>query len=353
MNPTPTLHDVARLAGVNEATVSRAFSRRAPVAAKTRERIFEAARRVGYRPSMAARMTRTGRSGLIGVVRSPVGGHSVDHPSFLLGLGGELHRRGLCPVGDVLSVPGDPDMDPAAPAPAVPRIIREHLADGFLINYAFGMPEAAERLLSGSGVPAIWINQLREQNCVRPDDRGAAAEATAYLLGRGCRDIAYVAAPASSSSAGASRAEHFSRAARERGYRDAMSAAGVPARVEALPPLPPAGAYERRLGHVLRSHVALLSRRDRPEAVLCEADGRVMLAAASEAGLRVPGELAVFGIDNDPGGDVRIAMDRLVVPFWAMGRSAVEEVCGLIEEPDRPRPPVVLPFEFHRAGTVA
>ena len=330
--------------------MSRAFSRSAPVAAKTRERIFEAARSVGYRPSMAARMTRTGRSGLIGVVQSPVAGHSVDNPSFLLGLSGELHRRGLCLVSDVLSVPGDSGANPAAPAPKVPRIIREHLAAGFLINYAFGMPEAAERLLGESNVPAIWINQLRERNCVRPDDRGAAAEATAYLLGRGCRDIAYVAAPVSPSASGA---QHFSRPARERGYRDAMAAAGIPARVEVLPPLPPAGAYAQRLGHVLRSHVALLSRRDRPEAVLCEADGRVMLAAACEVGLRVPEDLAVFGIDNDPGGDVRIAMDRVVVPFLAMGRAAVEEVCGLIEEPDRPRPPVLLPFEFHRTGTVA
>ena len=304
---------------------------------------MRAATTVGYRPSMAARTTRTGRSGLIGMVASPVLSFSVTQPTFMSGLARTLHASGLCLVSDVLDEPG---CDGDEPASGVPQIIREHLADGLLINYAFGMSRDTARVLERADVPIVWINQLREANCVRPDDAGAAAEATRHLIGRGCRDIAFVAGITSERGS-----EHFSRGERERGYRSAMVAAGLTPRVEPMPPLPPMENHADRLGHVARSHLAFLCRADRPEAVLCESDGRVMLLAAARAGLRVPEDLSVFGIDNEPGGDVHIAMSRVVVPYFAMGRAAAEEILALVRDPGRPptagRPAVRVSVRWH------
>src|SRR4051794_15582477 len=60
--------DVARLAGVSQKTVSRVFNNEPNVTDETRERVLEAAQRIGYRPNGAARALLTGRTHRIGVV---------------------------------------------------------------------------------------------------------------------------------------------------------------------------------------------------------------------------------------------------------------------------------------------
>src|SRR5579862_5622478 len=63
----PTAHDVARLAGVSQSAVSRAFTAGASIAPATRERIVEIARKVGYRPNNVARSLITRATRTIGV----------------------------------------------------------------------------------------------------------------------------------------------------------------------------------------------------------------------------------------------------------------------------------------------
>lgn len=62
------LKDVAALAGVSVRTVSNVVSNAAPVAPATRARVMAAVEELGYRPNLAARNLRQGRTGLIGVV---------------------------------------------------------------------------------------------------------------------------------------------------------------------------------------------------------------------------------------------------------------------------------------------
>ena len=64
----PTLADVARLAGVSPATVSRALSRADSVRGETRKRVMHAVQALDYRPNRAARGLSTGRSGALGML---------------------------------------------------------------------------------------------------------------------------------------------------------------------------------------------------------------------------------------------------------------------------------------------
>src|SRR5580704_5440443 len=64
----PSAHDVARLAGVSQAAVSRAFTPGASIAKGTQEKVFDAAKSLGYRPNLLARSLIKGESGIIGVV---------------------------------------------------------------------------------------------------------------------------------------------------------------------------------------------------------------------------------------------------------------------------------------------
>ena len=69
-----TIYDVARMAGVSAKTVSRVLNRDAPVGKDTREAVEKAMAQLGYVPSNAARMMRSNKSGLIGLITGAISG---------------------------------------------------------------------------------------------------------------------------------------------------------------------------------------------------------------------------------------------------------------------------------------
>ena len=371
MPAASTLNDVARAAGVTRMTVSRAFSGNGAVAESTRARIFEAAGRLGYRPHLAARATRTGRTGFVGLLQSAHSACSVHDPVFQIGLSEAMHRHGTSLVQDLVdsapAKPTRPEAGPDTPNPPdtpgssdaeklAPRIVHSRAADGLLLNYVFDAPPAIAGFIDRCRIPVVWINRRCETNCVHPADRGAAMEGTRHLLRHGHRRVTMLdlERPAAHATFGD---PHYSDAARWGGHRQAMREAGFAPRLELLPRNEP---DEYLPGRYASSCLAWLRRRaelpaaERPTAVLCRNDlGRVMVAAAWRLGLTVPGDLSVMSFDNAAGADNVIACDRLLVRYRALAHAAVDEIHTLIEAPGEPRPPVVVPFEFHRAGTVA
>ena len=345
-----TMQDIADRVGVHRVTVSNVLnqrlSMRRPDAARRAAEIRRVAHELGYRPNAAAKATRTGRTGIIGMIRSPRLSHSVHASAFDAGLDEALHARGLCLLRDIID-------DPAGPKPAeAPRIVREDAVDGLLVNYAIGTPPAVRDLIDRCRIPTVWINRKRDENCVHPADEGVAREATRYLIEHGHRDIIFVDQADRADEDDQPLDLHYSVADRRLGYFGVMSHAGLKPRHHRIPRRA-AGVY--RPGRELEDFCRLLSRPDRPSAVLIGGGGggRTLVAAAWKLGLRVPEDLSIITFDNDAHADREIAVDRVLVPYAPMGRCAVDEVCALIEAPDTPRPPVVVPFEFHRVGTVA
>lgn len=86
----PTSVDVAMLAGVSQATVSRVLSGHPAVKPDTRERVMNAVKSIGYRPNLAARSMKTSRIGTVGVVVARL--TNPLYPELLLHLGAELQR---------------------------------------------------------------------------------------------------------------------------------------------------------------------------------------------------------------------------------------------------------------------
>lgn len=340
-----TLRDVAKAVGVKDITVSRAFSGKAPVAVQTRKRIMEVAAELGYRPSQAARAIRTGRTGMIGMIRSPIQALSVHAKDFLAGVDESLHERGMCLMCDLIDEPvhrGDPDAD-------APRIVREHAVDGLLINYAFGTLPAVRQILDLCRLPAIWINRKRDCDCVHPDDEGAAYEATRFLIAQGHRDVVFL----DNESHGGIPPfgeEPYSKLDRRKGYERAMREASLPLRYVGLER--PACEADH-LGYLVTSRAEWLLRPSRPTAVLCAESGRALVIAALHAGLSVPRDISIMTFANDETHDNETPIDSVLVPNRRMGHAAVDEICALIDEPNVPRRPVVIPFAFHQVGTVA
>ena len=334
-----TATDVAREANVTQVTVSRAFSGRGPVAEPTRRRIMEAAERLGYRPSQAARATRAGRTGLIGMIRGAHRACSVHVPEFDAGLDAALNERGLCLVRDTI-----PDAD------GLPRIVRERVVDGLIVNYVFGTPPAVREMIDRCHIPAVWINRRRDANCVRPDDEAGAYRATQHLLAHGHARVAMIDQERSLEDL-AFLEPHYSVADRRAGYERAMRGAGLAPRYDLLPRLRP---HEMLPGYLAVACGTYLGQSNRPTAILCgNGQGQTLVAAAWRLGLRVPDDLSVVTINNRARSDDGIAVDRVLVPFGRIGREAVAEVEAVIAQPGRARPPVVIPLDFQRTGSVA
>jgi DNA-binding LacI/PurR family transcriptional regulator len=119
----PTSRDVARLAGVSQATVSYALTGSAKISAETRARVLDAAERLGYRPNLAARSMRTRRTGRLAILL-PMPGAAP---------GGLLSAAGAVAVaeGYTLEVRTAPQ-EPVARAAAVDEVLRSGVFEGVL-----------------------------------------------------------------------------------------------------------------------------------------------------------------------------------------------------------------------------
>jgi len=342
-----TMQDIADRVGVHRVTVSNVLNGklkfgRSDAFARAAE-IRRVAMEMGFRPSSAAKATRTGRTGFVGMIRSPLLAYSVHNPAFDMGIDEALHERGLCLVRDIIDHAARPE------DVTVPRIVRENSVDGLIINYVMGTPPLIREVLDRCRVPAIWINRKRDHNCVHPADEGAAFDATVHLLQHGHKDVLFLGATLRT--AKNPHEPHYSSIDRQVGYARAMTDAGLTPRVRNEPAPTHVGVAGE--GDMLTFFLEQLSASDRPSAVLCGAGGgREMLYAASLLKLRVPQDLSVMTFDDEAAADHKVRVDRVLGPNASMGTTAISELCALIDAPDEPRKPVVLPFEFHITGTV-
>lgn len=278
-NVAARLKDVAELAGVSVRTVSNVVSNAAAVAPATRARVLEAVERLRYRPNLAARNLRQGRTGLIGLVVPEI--HS---PYF-----GEL--TGL--VIDAAQQRGWTVLvDRTGGSRELERRLLEgsagHQVDGMIISpWSTAPADLAE--LAG-GLPLVALGELDPAGSVDHvaiDNVAAARAVTEHLASCGRRRIAAVGLQ--------SRLGHGTAEQRLTGFREGLRAAG----------LDPRDAVEAEVSDLHRPEGArvfgeLLSLAQPPDAVFCFSDELALggLRALRERGLRVPEDIALAGFDD-------------------------------------------------------
>jgi len=213
----------------------------------------------------------------------------------------------------------------------VPKVLREWMADGLLINYNRTIPERMIELIEGHQISAVWINCKRDADCVYPDDFGGGPAATDHLLKLGHRDVAYM-----EFSAGKPSQRHYSETDRRAGYEQAMRQAGLMPRVYARGPAD-------RGRSKLDLAIGWLSQPQRPTAVVAYSYTGLVQHAAVLAGLRPPRELSVVSFADRPTRSLGRRDTTVVVPAGAVGERAVEMLMAKLESPDGSLEPVVVP----------
>lgn len=322
----PTIEDVARLAGVSIATVSRCLHMPERVAASTRERVLAAVRQTGYTLNTAAQSLRQRRSNTVLVVVPDIG--NTYFSAILGGIEQEATAAGLT------MLIGDTGRSRAREE-AYKRYLLNGRADGALLLVEpesdwFDFPAR-----SGTGLrPIVALSEVGPRGgpvSVSIDNVAAAHAATCHLIGLGHRRIAHVLGPEG----------NILTAERREGYRRALREAGL----SPDPALEFPGDFGLSGGAAAFARYAALA--ERPTAVFLANDEMAMgfLSAAFRAGVQVPRDLSVMGFDDIHFAQSCIpALSTIRQPRAAMGATAMRLLLEIIA--GRSPAPVVLPFEL-------
>jgi LacI family transcriptional regulator len=329
-----TIKQIAKHTGLSIPTVGNVLGRAANrYSAETRKRVLQAAEELGYRPNSSARAMRRGRFGCAALVlsRSRRQTHSHIPAGLLDGLDDALAQYDMH-----LTVSRLTDEELTSEQ-FLPKVLRESMADGMIINYTHAIPQRMLDLIHAHHAPAVWLNAKLLEDCVYPDDEAAARTATNHLIALGHRRIALVHFMVSNVFAGPfdlSKGNfHYSVADRARGYASAMLDAGL------TPAVKHHDRYVEDTDHLSVCR-AMLARDDRPTAVLVYSDRDVptVVRAASELGLSVPRDLSVLVFHPGElwaGGQY---VSTISVPTAEMGRRAVAMLMRKLESPSEACP---------------
>lgn len=306
-----TLKQVAVAAEVSVATASRALAGYDDVALKTRDRVRQLAREMGYTPNMAGRMLVSGRSGFVGLVLPVRGPNFVDSflGDFVTGLG-----EGLVELGSDLFIAaasqGQTEME------VLQHIVRAGRADGIVLT-RIADDDPRVRFLMEQGVPFVAHGRMdtADPYCwLDTDGAGAFARAFDLLYGLGHRRFGLL-----------SISERMGfRRDREAGLTRAMEKTADASVTLQKVNMPRFDNEAHRL-----SIRALLQRPDRPTALIALFDELALMAMqeAHALGLRVPQDLSVIGFDNLPAAG--FATPALTT-FDQLTRESARRIAGMI-----------------------
>lgn len=284
-----TIRDVAEMAGVSVASVSRVANDSRAVQPETRRRVERAIRELGYVPNEAARSLKLARSNLLACVIP-----DVANPFFP-----ELVRG----IEDIASAHGygtllcNTDDDPQKESEYLDFLAQRRIDGLLLIPSRDEQPPPGLIRLQEQGTPVVVMDRLLEGfdgESIVVDNRLGGALAAEYLVELGHRRIAIINRSLDTSSA---RLRH-------EGYQDVLRSAGL--LDESLIML---GSYSFEFGRDAAHKLFSSSTREPPTAILAGSDilaiGAVQVV--QELGLRVPDDVSIVGFD-------RIAMSQLINP---------------------------------------
>ena len=341
-----TIYDVAKAANVSPKTVSRVLNGDAPVGKDTRDAVNAAMAELGYVPSSAARMMRSNKSGLIGLITGAIS--TSPEPAEPAGLPELLLVRGIQqmigPTGKTLMI-----ADSGGLSDRVPHLIKtflEHRVEGLIYVAEYHKKVVLPRLPEDT--PMVLTNCFDDAGtpAVIPDDRRGQHDLVKRLIAAGHRRIAYLTL----------REDIVATGLRRQGYRDALSESGLSydAALVQCCEIESAAGETQVLWDAIDRMLSLPS----PPTVLCCGNDRMALKVYGilrSRGLRLPDEISVAGYDNH-----RVIAETLYpplttveLPYTAMGVRAAQRLLGLISGESQEDPsPVTVAGPVYWRGSV-
>ncbi|HMN43224.1 MAG TPA: LacI family DNA-binding transcriptional regulator [Povalibacter sp.] len=308
-----SIKDVAKIAGVSIATVSRTINNKDRVNEETRERVRRAIESTGFSPNTLAQNFRRGRTNFIMVVLP-----SIGDPFFagvVKGIQSIAQQKGYNVLFSETKMNSD----------EFTSMLVSRQADGLILLAT--VPPAGVEILSRERHRALPIviaceaiqPEMRHLPSVHIDNVAAAKEATRFLISHGHERIAFISGTNTS----------LLTKDREAGYRAAMKAAKLP--------IQDGWVLEGKLtiDGAIKATRNLLHHASKPTAILCANDDMAIgaLHEIRSTGLSVPDDISVVGFD-----DIRYSqvvnppLTTVRQPAEEIGEKAMYRICHAIEE---------------------
>jgi LacI family transcriptional regulator, repressor for deo operon, udp, cdd, tsx, nupC, and nupG len=316
-NPSPTMREIAKHAGVSIGTVSRALKGQGGLTEDTRQQVLSAAECLGYDLGRL----RSVRPKRILVLMERKRGNITENPFYSPVLHG---AEDACRSESVAL-----SYNTLAPGDNVAEILRIQEPDALLCIGSFEMSLFQE--LRRGNYPLVLVDTYSDEfPCVNSDNVAGAYQLTQHLIALGKRRIAFLGGP-----------PYYSIVQRLEGYRQALRDAGLKNETELEFSAPGEGvqlAYDMAMD--------VLSRSQRPDAVVAYNDtfALTVLQVCQQLGLRVPRDVAVAGYDDI------VASERSTPPLTtirvdkeALGQEGVRL---LLHPKVRQQPQVVVPVRL-------
>ena len=307
---SPTIIDVARLAGVSTATVSRVINGTSAVVPETAERVRLAIQELRFVPRSAAQVLASRKTNTLGLILTEIRGAFFPH--LLRGVEAATRAAGYqLLIYTVSDIPADR-----------PTLLGEHNTDGLLVFTSSLSLNELQRL-SATGFPLVLMHQTPSDGLEIPmvtiENKDGAERLVSHLIEcHGRRRIVFLRGPAG----------HEDSAWRERGYREALAAHGLPVDERLIT----VGDFDEvtacaSLQRLLQAGIDF-------DAVFAGDDDSAIgvFRALKAAGRSIPQDVAVVGFD-----DVQLAsyitptLTTVRAPIEEVGREAVRQLKRLID----------------------
>ncbi|THF83966.1 LacI family transcriptional regulator [Deinococcus sp. KSM4-11] len=304
----PSIQDVAKLAHVSTATASRALSRPDMVAPATRERVVQAAQRLGYQPNVLARSLRQKETRTIGLIVADI--LNPFHAMLAKGVQDAADRHGYT----VFLF--NSDEEPAKELRAMDTL-RGHLPTGLIVAPTSGTRTHLKTL---PNLPVVELDRVSGHpgtTTVTVDNLGGAMTGTQHLIGLGHRRIGMIVGQQDISTA----------IDRHEGYRAALRTSGIPYD----PTLVLSGHHREDDGYRAARQLLSGPADTRPTALFVGNNEMTVGAvlAARELNLGIPHDLSIVGFDDSRWAQTMTPpLTVISQPAYDLGRLACEHLIG-------------------------
>lgn len=327
-----TMKDIARDLGVSVITISKVLRNHQDIGEATRERVLKRVKELNYQPNRTARSLVTGRSFTIGLVVP-----DLEHPFF-----GEIAKAIARSIRsrDYGLIIASSEEDPAIESREIESLIARQVDAIVLASVQSSASSVVFRRMDESRIPYVLIDRnfpRLKANYVGVDDAAVGRTATGHLVACGCRRIAHLRGPEVSTGIG-----------RLKGYQQALSKGGLPASAKYVVALK--GGDNHSEEHGFEGMQTLLRLNPRPDGVFCYNDEVAIgaLRAILKAGLDVPGDISVIGVDNIRFADLlRVPLSSIDQDSVRIGAEAAQLALKLIDAKGSVEPAqVILPIQL-------
>jgi LacI family transcriptional regulator len=303
-----TIYDLARKLNISIATVSRALKDDPVVSKKTKKRIADLALEMGYRSNNFARNLRTSRTNTIGVIIPRI--NSSFMSAVIAGMENVANSEGYNLIISQSSESAEKERVNAT-------TLFNSRVDGLLVSLAYDTDSLAHfEPFTKKKIPLIFFDRTpdkTEGTCIQINNLRAAYEATTHLISQGYTRIVHITATPK-------RNVYVDRL---QGYKQALADQHIPFRDDYVI----VGNLSQEAGGDAAARI--LEMKPMPDAVFVANDNCAVgcMTALKHAGIRIPGDIALVGFNNDPVSTVvEPTLTTVNYPGYEMGQIAARNL---------------------------